>query len=71
MKKVYKLGDMTKARDEETVETIHIKVSLHSFGGCCSHSHGKSFVVIQQAKSQSPADCTARLKFNRYKLMFS
>lgn len=29
MRKVYQLVGMTKARDEETVETIYIKVSLH------------------------------------------
>lgn len=33
MKKVYELVDVTKARNEETVETICIKVSLRSFGG--------------------------------------
>lgn len=32
MKKVYKLVDMSKAKDGETVETIYIKVLLLSFG---------------------------------------
>lgn len=46
MKKVYNLVDMTKARDEEAVETVGIKVSLRSVGGGCLHSHGKSFRVV-------------------------
>lgn len=51
MKKVYELVDMTQARNEETVETIGIKVSLRSFGGYCSQSWGGSAgVVFQQAE---------------------
>lgn len=64
MKKVYELVDVTKARNEKTVETICIKVSLPSFGGHCSHS-GVELPESSFSK-QGPADSSVRLKFNRY-----
>lgn len=68
MKKVYELVNMSKAKDEETVETLYIKVSLLSFGAVV---HILTVKVSESSFSrQGPADCTVRLKFNPYKLMF-
>lgn len=45
--------DMTKARDEETVETICIKVPLRWFGsGYCSDSYGKSLQEFSRLHSE-------------------
>lgn len=53
MKKVYKLVDMSKAKDGETVETIYIKVSLLSFGAVV---HNLTVNVSESSfNRQSPA----------------
>lgn len=43
MKKGYSLVNITKAKDQEAVQSICIKVSLLLFWNCCYSHYGQSF----------------------------